>query len=350
MQPVKKILGIGAAVIAAGAIALTIAVRPGHTAPPAPTPPPVVTIVKGRPVVTLPPAVLAASGVVVRPVTASSRQPQLSAAARVLPLQPLIERRARYQQAAARRQAATISLAAAHRAYRRARQLNRQHQNISDQMLDSAHNAYAAALAAQRAAASAANALRLTMRQRWGAEMTQWLTRPHGTPLPALFSGTLALLEVTLSPGSAAPPARIQVGNAGGSFQAAHFIASSPEVDPRIQGPTYLFYTARNDLRANQRLTAILPAALHPLRGVVIPSTAVIWYASQAWAYVQTGKNQFTRRAVSTAFSVAHGWFATTGWRSGDKIVVAGAPLLLAEELQPPQSASGGDGGDDDDD
>ncbi|HCA27517.1 MAG TPA: hypothetical protein DEP05_07765 [Betaproteobacteria bacterium] len=308
------------------------------------------TIVKGRPVVTLPPAVLAASGVVVRPLTVTRRQPQISAAARVLPLQPLIERRAHYQQAAARRQAATTSLAASRRAYRRARQLNRQHQNISDQMLDSARNAYAAALAAQRTAASAASALQLTMRQRWGAQMTQWLTHPHGTPLPALFSGALALLEVTLSPGSTAPPARIQLENAGGGSQPAHFIASSPEVDPKIQGPTYLFYTARNDLRANQRLTAMLPAALHPLRGVVIPSTAVIWYASQAWAYVRTGKDQFTRRAVPTAFPVAHGWFAAKGWRGGDDVVVAGAPLLLAEELQPPQNSAGGDGGDDDDD
>jgi hypothetical protein len=79
---------------------------------------------------------------------------------------------------------------------------------------------------------------------------------------------------------------------------------------------------------------------------VVVPEAAVIWTAGQAWAYRETASGEFERVRVSTAEPVGTGWFVTTGFAAGDRVVTRAAEELFSAETQP--ASGGGDAGDDD--
>jgi hypothetical protein len=49
---------------------------------------------------------------------------------------------------------------------------------------------------------------------------------------------------------------------------------------------------------------------------------------------VQIAPTQFERRQLVVTSPAARGWFVTTGFTAGDRIVVAGAQALLSEELK----------------
>jgi hypothetical protein len=80
-----------------------------------------------------------------------------------------------------------------------------------------------------------------------------------------------------------------------------------------------------------------------PTRGVIIPASAVIVYASDSWCYVETAPGAFERRRVSLATPVAEGYL-TRDFAAGTKIAVQGASALLSREAGP------GSFDDDDDD
>ncbi len=69
-------------------------------------------------------------------------------------------------------------------------------------------------------------------------------------------------------------------------------------------------------------------------RGVVIPRSAVVRFGGKAWAYVQTDEVRFSRREVALDQATEQGWFTTAGFTVGDRVVVAGAQLLLSEEFK----------------
>ncbi|MET1083519.1 MAG: metal transporter, partial [Burkholderiales bacterium] len=68
--------------------------------------------------------------------------------------------------------------------------------------------------------------------------------------------------------------------------------------------------------------------------GVAVPWAAVVYPGGKAWAYVQTGTDEFARRAVETGAAVEGGWFNDKGLEPGEAVVVSGAQLLLSEELK----------------
>jgi hypothetical protein len=83
--------------------------------------------------------------------------------------------------------------------------------------------------------------------------------------------------------------------------------------------------------------------------GVTVPAAAVIWYAGQPWAYVETAVGHYQRRPLSVDARNASGWFEANGFRAGERVVVRGGELLLSQELLPPPGVKPA-GGDDDDD
>ena len=67
--------------------------------------------------------------------------------------------------------------------------------------------------------------------------------------------------------------------------------------------------------------------------GVVIPSSAVVWYAGTPWAYFKEVDNQFIRKPISAEAEVDTGWFNST-FDADSVVVVKGAQLLLSEEFK----------------
>jgi hypothetical protein len=69
------------------------------------------------------------------------------------------------------------------------------------------------------------------------------------------------------------------------------------------------------------------------MKGLIVPTSAVVWSEGRAWVYKQTAPDHFTRCSVSTDVPAERGFFAAQGFSSGDKVVTQGAQALLSEEM-----------------
>lgn len=65
-----------------------------------------------------------------------------------------------------------------------------------------------------------------------------------------------------------------------------------------------------------------------------IPVSAIIFDAGEAWCFIKTGENDYERRKVALNNPVDHAYLNSTGFRSGEEIVVQGAGLLLSTETE----------------
>jgi hypothetical protein len=74
-------------------------------------------------------------------------------------------------------------------------------------------------------------------------------------------------------------------------------------------------------------------AASDSTNGIIIPSSAVVWYAGTPWVYFKQGKDQFVRKPISADTEVEAGWF-NQGLDANSEVVVNGAQLLLSEEFK----------------
>ena len=68
------------------------------------------------------------------------------------------------------------------------------------------------------------------------------------------------------------------------------------------------------------------------IRGVILPTSSVVWTEGRSWAYLQTAANQFSRREVPTEIPVDNGYLVSAGFPTGSKVVIRGAQSLLSEE------------------
>jgi hypothetical protein len=113
----------------------------------------------------------------------------------------------------------------------------------------------------------------------------------------------------------------------------ASLVSTFPRVDPRIQGRSFLYLApAHSGLTPGVNLLAHLSVG-SPMKGLIVPTSAVVWSEGKAWVYQQTAHDHFTRCSVSTDVPVERGFFVAQGFSSGDKVVTQGAQALLSEEM-----------------
>lgn len=131
------------------------------------------------------------------------------------------------------------------------------------------------------------------------------------------------------------PTARLVVAGTTDQVFQAQRVAVAPTASSVTLGQTFLFRLSdgKLGLRPGMAVTAYLPATATTRQGVIVPRSAIIRYAGRAWAYVQQG-DKFVRREVAVDDPTEQGWFVTSGWQPGDRLVVAGAQVLLSEELK----------------
>lgn len=294
----------------------------------------------------------AASGIEVQALPMARFQPQTSAYASVLDPGPLLQLRGQLRSAQAQADAARAQAVASEREYRRLALLNSQDHTVSDKATEAAQATWEADRAHLRSAQATLQAAGDAARSRWGDVLTGWARAARAPQLDALNAGRQALLSVALPGGTAdSPPPTIRIGLPGpaGGETAAHRISPSPLADPVIQGPTYFYLSPRGRLRTGMRIEAWLPAG-QSVGGVVIPDSAVVWYANRPWVYVQSDDAHFVRREIAVDTPAPGGGFVAHGWRGGERVAVRGAALLFSQEFQPkPQAGAPSGGGDDDD-
>lgn len=114
-------------------------------------------------------------------------------------------------------------------------------------------------------------------------------------------------------------------------------------VDSQTQGQSFLFFVRENSLGLGPgtALASYLKLPGQPVNGVIVPRAAVVRHNGQAWVYVQTAAEKFTRREIYLEHAVEAGWLVTAGLSSTDQIVITGGQTLLSEELNSSGPSSG---------
>ncbi|MDP2024635.1 hypothetical protein [Sulfuriferula sp.] len=341
------LVGLIAAVIIIGAV-IWIRSKPAQPANPAASSQAATT---SAGTIEITPQQLTANGIEAQALPTTRFQPQTSAYASVLDPGPLLQLRGQLRSAQLQTDAARAQAAASEREYRRLALLNSQGHTVSDKVTEAARATRDADRAHLEAAQAGLLAARDTARSRWGDVLVGWALAARSPQLDALNSGQQALLSVALPQGGAtgSPPPTIHINLPGTVGEiTAHLVSPSPLADPVIQSPTYFYQAPRGGLRTDMRIEALLPTG-QSVDGVVIPNSAVIWYANRPWVYVQSTDTQFVRREIAVDTPAPGGWFVAQ-WHAGERVVVKGAALLFSQEFQPkPQPGSpSGDAGDDD--
>lgn len=251
----------------------------------------------------------------------------------VVSVQDLAASRNSYIAAQTQVQKARVAADVARKAYTRLKTLFEEDQNISEKSLQSAEATLEANEADARAGEQQLTLQESVTRQEWGSVAAKWVV--EGSPeLQSILDQSDVLVQMTTPTGPTyGAPKTISLEIPGGARTQAKLISTFPRVDPRIQGRSFLYLAhAQPGLIPGVNLLAHLSVG-SLMKGLIVPTSAVVWSEGKAWVYQQTAADHFTRRAVPTDVPVERGFFVAEGFSPGDKVVIQGAQALLSEEL-----------------
>lgn len=290
----------------------------------------------GPPTLTLTAALQRQAGIEVRDTQAAPYQNEVAAYGSVLELRALAGAADTLASANAQRASARARVAASRAALARARFLFKDDRNFSRAQLQTAETAFETDEANLRAAQVQAGTAAAEADQAWGPVLGRSLT--SNKPLTAsLLQHREVLIQVTLPLGAPMPhpPRTAAIESAGGNPVEARLVSAAVSTDPRIQGASYFFVApAAAGLLPGMNVIAHLAAGA-PAQGIAIPASAVVWLQGEAWVYLRTGHDAFSRRKISTAQPRPDGGYIVTAQAlpAGFPLVTAGAQLLLSQEF-----------------
>ncbi len=292
-----------------------------------------VSMVDGMPVVKFDAAARDKADLATAPLAATVHEGEQEVFAVVLSAQELVDLHNQYAGAQAPLAKARALASAAHAEFLRKKALYDSKGAVSQTDYQTAEASWASEQAAVDAALAAVAAARATARQQWGAVLGPAI---EGSPLytrlaeyqEALIQVTLAADEDTLK-----APNVVRLRLPSNASRDAIFISAAPRTDARMQGLSFYYRASPAGLSPGMTLQALLPTAIR-LTGTVIPTTAVVSWQGNSWAYVEQAAGQFVRREVTTTVPTDGGWFVGKGFSPGEQVVVRGAQLLLSEELR----------------
>lgn len=271
-------------------------------------------------------------GIEVATLTATVTRAQAAVPAVVLSTQDLATFRNGYVATMSQIEKDRVDIDVAQKEYSRLKTLFDNNQNVSEKALEAADGSLQSLQADQHAAEQQLNLQGAIADQQWGSVVAGWAV--NGSPeLQRALAMREILLQVTLpfGPDYEARPT-ISVEIPGGTSREATLISPFPRVDPRIQGRSFLYVTSpQPDFTPGVNLLAHV-AVGKTMRGVILPTSAVVWSEGKAWAYVQTAANEFSRRELATDIPVENGYFVSSVFSAGTKVVSRGAQSLLSEE------------------
>ncbi|PYU24453.1 MAG: hypothetical protein DMG30_08515 [Acidobacteria bacterium] len=299
---------------------------------PATRPPAQISFDNGDVILTMDEPAQKRMGIEVGALAGTSNRPQADVPATVLSVQDLATFRNAYVSALSQIEKSRVDIEVARKQYARVKTLFDSDQNISAKTLESAEGNLRALETEERAAEQQLKLQGSMAEQQWGGVVGKWAM--DGSPeLDGILGMRDVLIQVTLPfDQNYAAPKTILLEVPGRTRAEATFISAFPRVDPRIQGRSVLYSApARPDFTPGVNLVSHL-AVGHSMHGLVVPASAVVWSDGKAWAYVQTGARQFSRREVVTESPVDAGYFVSTGFSAENKVVTKGAQSLLSEE------------------
>ena len=112
----------------------------------------------------------------------------------------------------------------------------------------------------------------------------------------------------------------------------AYFFDALPAVDPQTQQLGVLFWRQTGQLIPGEAVTAFIKTGVEPIKGIVIPASAVLRHDGKAWIYVQVSETNFSRREISLDRAMEGGFF-TSELSTTNQLIVTGAQAMLSAEL-----------------
>jgi len=293
----------------------------------------------GISVISISPATQQQSEISASALKSSTHQASISSYGSVIGIDSLIDLRTRYLAAKADIEVLRTALTYNKNEFSRLQALNQDDKNVSDKVVATARSNIKADEAKIAAAESSAKNTADSMRQIWGETLTQYAISPNKSELlQNLISNQEVLIQTTL-PFDADEPAEkssIMIAPTAAPSHSirASYISRAPVSNSTIQGKTYFYRAKTKELRAGMQVNAVSTTSSKLSNGVIIPNTAIIWYAGKSWVYKKTADDKFSRIPVSTDTEVDNGWFYQGNLKAGDQVVTNGAQLLLSEEFK----------------
>jgi hypothetical protein len=172
----------------------------------------------------------------------------------------------------------------------------------------------------------------------WGKELTDWVMSNDSDKLAAFLSGRQRLLQITLPANKHLPDTiqtiYIEVSGNRGQAHKAELISVAAQTETVAQGESYYFQTGDKNIITGMNVTAWIPEQNEQMTGVIIPTSALIWYMDQAIVYLKTADETFSRRTIDHYSATADGYFIPDAINPGEQVVTKGAQMLLSEELR----------------
>jgi hypothetical protein len=171
----------------------------------------------------------------------------------------------------------------------------------------------------------------------WGKELTGWAMSNDSEKLGAFLSDRQTLLQITLPANKHLDDIQtifIEVSGNRGKAHKAELISMAAQTESVAQGESYYFQTGDKNIITGMNVTAWIPEQNVQSTGVIIPKSALIWYMDQAFVYIKTAEETFSRRTLDHYSAMADSYFIPDAIKPGEQIVTRGAQMLLSEELR----------------
>ncbi len=278
------------------------------------------------------------AGIETQTLTATPYFPEVKAQAKVIDIAELLAVRAEYNQARAALNVVAVAESSAKQELDRLTKLSQGAGSIATKNVNYAEASWREVKAQLQGLQLQLADVKAQARQAWGETVSAWIIGSDSKQLNRLISRQDSLLLVTL-PATHVLPAdisfiRVARNGQRDNARKAYFVSPAANIDQLTQGETYYFRTASGKLRSGMRLDAWMPETTEPLTGVFIPDEAVVWYAGQAWAYVEIDEGKYQRRSLRDSLKAASGLFVQKGIEQGEALVLTGSQMLLSEEFR----------------
>ena len=268
----------------------------------------------------------------------SSYFPENKAHAQVLDASVLLDRRSQYQQASAALNVARVKERSAAQELARLKKLSQGAGSVATKNVNYAEAAWRETRAELQGFQFQLQDVEAKTKQAWGTTIAAWVLESKSTQLNRLLTYQDSLLLVTLGADQTLPEdvTVIQLARDGDRQHArkAYLVALAMNPAQQTQGETYFFRTATGKLRSGMRVDVWVPETNEAINGVFIPDEAVVWYAGQAWIYVEVDEGAYQRHSLKESLKVDGGQFIQQGLASGDNLVLTGSQMLLSEEFK----------------
>jgi multidrug efflux system membrane fusion protein len=123
-------------------------------------------------------------------------------------------------------------------------------------------------------------------------------------------------------------------GSATGRSWKTDTVWAAP-TDPTIPGHGVFALVEGSDLTEGDRVVVSMPVGA-PTPGVLVPADAAILDGNNVWCYTEEKPGTFVRRALDISRPMAGGYFATQGFRPGQRVVTQGASFIVTHANTPP--------------